>query len=174
MRKIKLYIAMTIDGYIASLDGHIDFLNDYGKDGLDYGYAKFLETIGTVILGRKTYDQVIGFSSNYPYEKQTSYVLTTSKNNPKINHIIFKNNIDDIISDIKDKQGKDIFLVGGAKTIKIMMDKNLIDEIHLSIIPKTLGEGIPCFLKHQNLSTYQVLDTNTYKDGIVQIIYRKI
>ncbi len=171
-RRIILYIAQTLDGYIATKDQNIDFLNDYGQDNEDYGYQKFMSHVDTVIMGRKTFDFVQSFDGPYPHQNEMTYVLsrhTHHRDQPKIK---FVKSVDEILSDLKD-EGKDIFLIGGAEIIKLFMDRNLIDEIHLTMIPKTIGDGIRLFNPHQLTHTFKTSEVFSYDDGLVQIIYKK-
>ncbi|MGE4320655.1 MAG: dihydrofolate reductase family protein [Acholeplasmataceae bacterium] len=171
-QKVKLYIAMTLDGYIADTNGEIDFLSSYGKDGEDYGYHLFMETIDTVIIGKKTYDQVLKFDHGYPYQDQMTYVLTHKKLSSK-DKVVFTDDINSMMTQIKASSKKDIFLIGGAQVIKLMLDNDLIDEFHISIIPTLLGDGIRLFLEHETSQDLKLIKTDTYKDGIVKLIYVK-
>ncbi len=75
-RKVILYIAMSLDGYIATETGNIDFLSLVEKEGEDYGYASFIETIDTVIMGRKTYDKIKSYDIPFPHSDKTCYIIT--------------------------------------------------------------------------------------------------
>lgn len=171
-QKVKLYIAMTLDGYIADTNGDIDFLTSFGKDGEDYGYHLFMDHIDTVIMGKKTYDQVLSFGDEYPYKDQMTYVLTHKKLNSK-DKVIYVDDVDNMMTQIKSSSKKDIFLIGGAQVIELMLRHHLIDEFHISIIPTLLGDGIKLFLKHEIPQDLKLVKTDTYKDGIVKVIYVK-
>ena len=171
-RKIILYIAQTLDGYIATKDQKVDFLDDYGKDTEDYGYQEFIKSTDTVIMGRKTYDFVQASDGSFPYENEMTYVLSRSAHKSNTPNIKFVKNVDDILIDLSDV-GRDIFLIGGGEIIKLFMDRNLIDEIHLTIIHKTIGDGIRLFNSHHLMHTYKRNEVFSYDDGLVQIIYKK-
>lgn len=172
-RKVKLYIAQTLDGFIADENGDISFLNDYGQNGEDYGYTAFMKTIDTVIMGRKTYEQVLTFEGEYPYKNQKTYVLSSTYVKSDDVNLVYCQNIVAMMHDILEHDGKDIFLIGGAEVIKHMMNGHYIDEIILSIIPKTIGKGIPLFIEHGYIHTFELSETKTFNDGIVQIVYKK-
>lgn len=78
-RKVILYIAMSLDGYIAKEDDTIDFLSKVETPGEDYGYAEFTKTVDTIIWGRKTYDKVKLFGIDFPHQDKNVFVLSKSK-----------------------------------------------------------------------------------------------
>ncbi|MGX7013593.1 dihydrofolate reductase family protein [Vagococcus silagei] len=147
-RKIILYIAMSLDGYIATKDGSIDWLeSDEPILEEDNSYETFYETVDTVIMGSTTYDQVVNELSPdiYPYENATSYVLTSKKRTDKENIHFVNQDIVDLVDDLKEKSGKNIWIVGGSSIVAPLVAANLIDEYQLAIVPVILGEGIPLF-----------------------------
>lgn len=147
-RKVILYIATSLDGFIADSKGGIDWLhaNAIEKE-TDTSYEDFYSNVDTVIMGRTTYDQVTEVLSpnEYPYADSQSYVLT-SRQTESTETITFTDKpIVDIVTNLKKQPGKDIFIVGGASIIKPLVDENLFDEYQLAIIPTLLSEGIPLF-----------------------------
>lgn len=172
MRKIILYIAQTLDGYIARKDGSIDFLDKYGQNQEDYGYHRFMDRIDTMIMGMKTYQQVSSFEGGYPHHDVKSYILTHQELAP-VDNIIFTRDVLSLYKTITSNKGKDVFLVGGAKVIQSFMNLDLIDEMIISILPETIGEGIPLFIDHLNKNKYKLISTKSFTDGIVQITYKK-
>ncbi|QIL46856.1 dihydrofolate reductase [Vagococcus coleopterorum] len=148
MRRIKLFIATSLDGYIANPEGQIDFLNTISQDELDTTYETFIESIDTVILGSTTYLQVINDLSPdvYPYADMTSYILSHQTDIPlKENVTVLNKPVTDLITELKEQPGGDIWLVGGASIINPLIEANLIDDYHISLAPYLLGEGIPLF-----------------------------
>lgn len=173
-RKIILYISTSIDGYIADKNGSVNWLNDIEIKEEDQSYEDFYKNIDTVVLGRKTYNQIINelAPNNYPYEDSISYIMTnkTEANTP--NKIFTNENIIDLIKRLKKGRGKDIWIVGGSSTIMPLIEKNMIDEYQLAIIPILLGDGISLF---QKISSKINLKTqNSYmKNGIIFTTYTK-
>ena len=90
-RKLILYIAMSLDGYIATKDDNLDFLSVVEQEGEDYGYAEFIKTIDTVIMGRKTYDKIMSFGMGFPHADKESYILTRTER-PNNGNLNFYNN----------------------------------------------------------------------------------
>lgn len=172
-RKIILYNASSLDGYIAKPDGDLDWLINSENDG-DNGLFAFMGQIDTTIMGRTTYDEVLGFDVPFPYVGYENYVFT---NHPPVNdengvHFI-KGDIKAFISTIKKTAGKDIFLIGGSQIITEFLALDLIDEIILSIAPVLIGKGIPLFAGDYLEKRYKLDQVRQYKE-LVQIHYKSL
>lgn len=171
-RKVILYIATSVDGYIARKNGDINWLSIVETENQDYGYEAFYQTIDTVLLGRKTYEQVLTFG-DFPYCEKDCYVFS-SKSQTNTDYVQFADgDIVNFVDDLKKKEGKDIWLVGGSKLIKSFMSYDLIDEYIISMIPMILGEGIPLF-KNCGSQHLKLLDIKRYTIGLVQLHYTRI
>lgn len=173
MRNIKLFIASSLDGYIAREDGATDWLY---RDA-DYGYTQFYSSVDTVLMGRKTYDKVLDFGSTYPYKDKKNYVFS-QKSSGKTRGIKDQNVhfIDDVIEFAKDlikSPGKDIWLVGGADIISIFLNAEILDEIILSVHPILLGRGIPLFKNLQRQINLKLVKSIPYENGLMQLYYKR-
>ena len=165
------YIAMSIDGYIADVNGNVEFLDDYNDNELLLNsYQEFYKNIDIILMGRKTYDQVVNELSkdNWPYPEKQVYVLS-KKNNQRNNEVIFIDNIDELFFVNKDKN---IWILGGSKVINLCLNKNLCDKLVLTIIPKILGNGIKLFSKKID-NRLKVEKIKQYED-ILEIEYNII
>ncbi len=170
-RKVILYIAMSLDGYIAKPDGDISFLSAVEKEGEDYGYFKFLETVDTIVLGRKTYDKVISMGYELPYGDRNVFVLTRNPQ-PATNKITFySGSISELISNVKNKEGLNIYCDGGAETVHEFLMHDLFDELIISVIPVLLGEGISLFKGGFPEKKLQLEKSTTFEKGLVQLHY---
>jgi dihydrofolate reductase len=168
MRKIKLYIASSLDSYIASEGGGIDWL----FTDEDYGYEKFYDSIDTILVGRKTYDQSLKFDE-YPYKGKKVYVFTRrtdGKENTQSAEFIDVD-IPSFVSHLLQSVGKDIWLLGGGEIISILLDANLVDEIILSIHPIILGKGVLLFKNIKKRVNLQLLESIPFESGLVQLCY---
>jgi len=165
MRKIKLFIASSLDGYIANEDGGVDWLPEHA----DSGYGEFYKTIDAVIMGRKTYEQVLTFGA-YPYEGKKSYIFTRNAKKNKDENVEFVSEIDDFTKELISSSGKDIWLVGGAEIVSYFLDRGFVDEIIISIIPIVLGKGIPLFKNIQKHTRLELIKTVEY-DELVELHY---
>jgi dihydrofolate reductase len=176
MGKIKLFIAVTIDGFIAREDGSIGWLDDMeNPDGSDHGYKKFYETIGTVVIGRKTYEQIIGFGLSWPYADSKSLVITRNKDyKTSTENTGIITEIDTrLIETLRLKEGKDVWLVGGGEIITQFIKERAIDEMILSIVPRMLGRGIRLFHEDSMDTLFELVDSESFATGIVNLSYRK-
>jgi len=171
-RKVILYIATSLDGYIAREDGGIDWLQGDGSDPQgDLGYLKFYETIDTVIMGKTTYDQVLTFGE-YPYKGIKNYVFTSESRDNRDDVIFINENVKELIDKLKRETGKSIWVIGGAGILDYFMKENLIDEYIISIIPTILGKGISLF-KGNNPEINLQLKHSKNINGIVEVHYVK-
>ncbi len=173
MRKVKLYIAMSLDGYVADKNGGVSWLSGDNSDPTNMGsYPEFIETIDTVILGYKTYHQIVSELSPdvWAYAGKKSYVLT-SRNCENTEEITFINGeVSTLISQLKEQDGKDIWICGGANIAQQCLEKGLVDEVTLSIIPTILGGGVSLFSQLEKEEKLALLSTKSY-NGIVDLTY---
>ncbi|MFZ4771062.1 MAG: dihydrofolate reductase family protein [Ferruginibacter sp.] len=172
-RKVILYIAMSLDVYIAGPSGEIEFLSSMDKAGEDYGYANFLKEIDTIIIGRKTFDKLKEMGYQYPHTDKKVYIIThTTK--PDIGTFeYYTGNLTTLISKIKNLPGKHIYCDGGADLATALLQENLIDEILISIIPMVLGEGIRLFKSGIPSQRLKLLETKYFEKGLVRLHYCK-
>ena len=166
MRKVILFIASSLDGYIAREDGTIDWLFTDG----DYGYKQFYDSVDTLLLGRKTYDQVLEFTKS-PFEKKRCFVFTRQSNITNDHNLQFVNDPIERVKQLIRSSGKDMWLVGGSEIISVLLNADLINEIILSVHPIILGSGIPLFRSIQKLSCLRFLNSKTFESGLVQLHY---
>ena len=145
MHKVILYIAMSLDGFIARVNGDVDWLKGDGTDeNADIKYDEFFSNIDTVIMGRVTYEQILTFG-DYPYKGTKGYVYSRSKTGSDDNVEFTSQDPSVLLSEIKNQIGKDIWLVGGSGVAKEFVNQGLVDEYHICITPIILGAGIPLF-----------------------------
>jgi len=167
LRKIKLFIASSLDGYIAKEDGSVDWLPQSG----DSGYVHFYKSIDTVLMGKKTYEQILTFGK-YPYKDKKSYVFTRSLNQKKKNeNVEFTSEVEKFTKKLISSSGKDIWLVGGSDIVSTFLNLKFVDEIILSIIPVVLGKDIPLFKNIKQEIKLELIKTTEY-DELVELSYK--
>ena len=127
-RKVKVYIAASLDGYIAHSDGDIDWLDSVARPDEDYGYAAFIETIDTVIMGRKTYEKVLSFGGEFPHADRDCYVLSRTERPSEGQIHFYSGSPDNLLDQIRSRPGKDIFIDGGSEAIDLFREKGLSDS----------------------------------------------
>jgi len=170
-RKVILYIAMSLDGYIAKQDDDMSFLDLVRQEGEDYGYYDFIKTIDTVIMGRKTYNWVMTQVNEFPHSDINSYIITRSPRPKKGNIEFYSGSLKELIIKLKNVQGKNIFVDGGAEIVNIMLKENLIDELCVSIIPILLGDGKRLFRDGIPEKQLILQSTKIFEKGLVQLHY---
>ena len=169
MRKIILFIATSLDGYIAAKDGSVDWL----FTDQDYGTNAFMNSVDTILMGRKTYQKAINFGFGIFADKKI-YVFTKSKKFKSSAGIEMIN--EDAVSFIRkliSKKGKNIWLMGGGELVSSLQKKNLINEYSLFVHPIILGEGIPLFSELSKISTLKLKSYKKFSSGLVRIDYSK-
>jgi dihydrofolate reductase len=172
-RKVLLYIATSVDGYIADEDGGIDFLSAAQSNGEDYGFNSFIKRIDTIIWGRKTYDKLLSFGIPFPYRNKKCYVFSRTKHGKDENVEFVHREVGEFISALKKKPGKHIYCDGGSELVLEMMKLNLIDEFIISVIPTLLGGGIPLFKPGSSIRHLKLVESRSFPSGVVQVHYKR-
>lgn len=175
MRRIVLFIAMSLDGYIADINSKVDWLAGQDNDiENDDSYADFVQTIDTVIMGFTTYHQIVTeLSPEYwVYDDLQSYVITHRNCTPKSNVTFVSENPCTLVNGLKQKDGKDIWICSGADIIHQLMQNNLIDNYYISIIPTILGNGIRLFdVMDKKIDLHFISSKSS--NGIIELVYQK-
>lgn len=170
MRSIVLYIATSVDGFIADANGQVGWLDPYSV--ATDSYDRFIEQVDTILMGWNTYEQVTRVLSvgQWPYEKQTTYVFThrSMTDTPKIRFVDEEPRA--LVSMLKKQSGKTIWVCGGATLIHQLMDE--IDRFDLTIVPVLLGNGIPLF---SGLNPEQALKLEKFiqYDSVIEVVYSR-
>lgn len=173
-RKLKLYISMSLDGYLAGEDDSLDFLTPMEKEGEDYGYTAFTSTIDAYIIGRKTYTVVKGLlNGEFPQAKQYDCYIITRGEEGQRDGVTFRNDLPKLVAELKAKSGKDIYCDGGGEVVRILLEHELIDEFIIAVIPVLLGKGKRLFLEQPTFQKLKHVDTISYDTGLVQLHYVK-
>ena len=174
MRKTILYIATSLDGYIAAPGDDLSFLDIVQKEGEDYGYAKFIATVDTIIIGRKTYDWVIKHVPEYAHPEKQVYVVTRTARPSKGNLQFYTGDLTTLIAELKAKEGKNIFIDGGAEVVDALLKDKLIDEFVISVIPVLLGDGVRLFKDGRPEQKLELISSQHFEKGLVQMTYRSL
>ena len=165
-RKLKLYIAASMDGYIAGPDGEIDWLETAGN--LDYGYHDFYSSIDTTVMGSSTYKLTLTVDE-FPYADKANYVFTRGAPPPDTANVRFvSGDIASFVESLKSLPGKDIWLVGGGQINTGTLKAGLIDELILTVFPLVLGDGIPLFAPGAKRTRFRTTGCESYETGLVQ------
>lgn len=172
-RKVIVYIAISLDGYIAKPGDDLDFLSIVDQEGEDYGYQDFIKTVDTVILGRRTYDWVMGQVDTFPHADKESYVITRAPRPAEGKTTFYTGDLKELVLKLKEKPGKGIFVDGGAEVVNALMQHDLIDEYIISIIPILVGDGIRLFKDGRTEFRLKLISTTEFETGLVQLHYSR-
>lgn len=173
-RKIILYIACSLDGYIAKPNDDLSFLALVQKEGEDYGYADFIKSIDTVIIGRKTYDWVMTQVPEFPHADKTSYVITRTARASIGKTHFYNGNLKELVLKLKSEEGKNIFIDGGAEIVNELLKEKLMDEFIISVIPVLLGNGTKLFKDHRPEELLKLVSAKSFEKGLVQLHYKRL
>lgn len=167
--KVSIYIATSIDGYIARKDGNLDWLH-YGHTGdEDYGFKAFINGIDALILGRNTYQVVSGFDE-WPYKGKRVIVLSHTLKEVRKEAELFCGQLPELLSKLHFENIKHVWVDGGITASKFL-EAGLVDELTISVIAMVLGSGIPLFDVMNREHKCRLISAKPYPSGLVQLKY---
>jgi dihydrofolate reductase len=171
MRSVVLGVGISVDGYIARLNGAVDFL----FMPKDYSMASFFASVDTAIMGRKTLDAGLKMSGgSLPRSNMPMYVFSKTKPPGERDGVIFVNETPaSFIRRLRERPGKDIWLMGGGELARAFLSADLVDRIRLGVVPVLLGEGIPLFPSGFPQRDFTLLENKTYSKGLIALTYER-
>lgn len=171
MRKVILALGLSLDGYIARSDGTLDFL----VMPKDYSMQALFAAVDTGIMGRKTLDAGLKMGGgSLPKSHMTLYVFSKSQQpGPRDGFIYVNESPATFIDKLRSIPGKDIWLMGGGELAREFLKADLIDEVHLGIVPVLLGEGIPIFPRGFPQRDFALLEIKSYSQDLVSLKYKR-
>jgi dihydrofolate reductase len=171
-RSVILYIAMSLDGYIAKPNDDLSFLLIVEKEGEDYGYTDFINSVDTIIMGRKTYDWILTQMPEFVHADKETYIITRAPRPGAGKTTFYSASLKDLVLRLKSEQGKNIFIDGGAEIVNELLKENLIDEFVISVIPILVGEGVKLFNDGRPEQKLKLITTKQFESGLVQFHYK--
>jgi dihydrofolate reductase len=168
----SVFIAVSLDGFIARSDGNVDWLSLVESPGEDYGYQRFFDSIDTLVVGRSTYDLALGFEP-WPYHGKRCIVLSHRAAPPRHGEEFFAGEVNELAARLEGEGAKRVYVDGGA-VIRQFLAAGLVSELTLSVIPVLLGEGIALFGGDASArdSRLELLGAQSFPSGLVQLRYR--
>jgi dihydrofolate reductase len=163
----SVYIAISLDGYIARPDGGLDWLSSFEQSGEDYGYKAFFSSVDVLVIGRKTYDVVLGFEK-WPYEDKRCVVVTHTPRQAAHGETFHAGPLPALVDRLGGEGARRIYVDGGA-LIRGFLAADLIDDVTLSVIPVLLGAGIPLFGGVER--RMKLVSHRSFPSGLVQLCY---
>lgn len=170
---ITLYIASSVDGYIAAADGGVSWLEPFEQSASGEEierYDAFFESVDCLVMGSRTYEQVLGFG-DWPYG-ETPTVVVTSRDLPSATDAVER--FDGTVASLVDRlttQYDHVWLVGGAALAQSFLDQTLVDQLRLSLIPVLRNGGIRLFDGEGEPAALTLVETTTTDTGIVELTY---
>jgi len=176
MRTNKVYIATSLDGYIADKDGGLDWLHSIpNPEQSDFGFGEFMSGVDAIVMGRNTFETVCGFDVPWPYPVPTFVMSRTLKEIPSA----YKDKVDLIdgspqeIMDQLHSKGFDNLYIDGGITIQSFLAEDLIDELTITTIPVLLGDGIPLFSELKESLKFKLSETKVLLGSMIKSTYHR-
>jgi dihydrofolate reductase len=172
MRKIILSLGISIDGYIARRDGTFDFL--FMPRDFMHEFAAFNASIDTVIMGRKTYDVAKDQGEDSFEPKMKTYVFSRTLPPGEREGKTFVNaSPQALVEEIRRHKGKDVWLMGGGEIARDFLKADLVDELHLGVVPLLLGAGLPLFPSEFPQRNFELIENKSYSRGLISLKYKR-
>ena len=168
--RFSVFIAVSVDGYIARSDGSIDWLAAVEQKGEDYGYKQFFDGVDALVVGRKTYEVALGFEP-WPYAGKRCIVLTHRPPAPRHGEEFFGGGLDALVEVLGAGGVRRAYVDGGA-VIRQFLAARLVDDLTLSIVPVVLGEGISLFSGGLPEQKLVLEEARSWPTGLTQLRYR--
>ena len=172
MRKIILGLGISLDGYVARLNGAVDFL----FMPKDYSMGEFFASIDAAIMGRKTYAAALKMGGGgFDSMKIEYYVFSHSLPPGKRDGLTFVNQSPAaFVKEMRKRPGKHIWLMGGGELARDFLKADLVDELYVGVVPVLLGEGIPLFPSGFLQREFSLIENKTYSRGLIALKYKRV
>lgn len=170
---ITYYVASSVDGFIADSEGGVDWLNRVQSAGEDYGYAEFFATLDALIIGSKTYEQIVTFG-DWPYGDIPCWVLSSRELSPANSQVnVTSHDPQQVVQELRDNGCSEVWLVGGGKLAGMFHECGLITKYVVSVIPTVLGSGVPFLSGTNNVLELELVNSIQYPTGVTQNHYSR-
>lgn len=169
--RVRVYIAVSLDGYIADADGGVGWLAPFETE--DYGFEAFLAEVGAVLMGRRTHDQVRTLSTQWPYGTTPVGVVTSRELDAETPETVQAfPEPQAALAWAREAAGTgDVWVCGGGRLIRQMLDRNAVDALELHVMPVLLGTGVPLFERAATRHALTLHDSRSLPRGVVRMIY---
>lgn len=173
MSRCRVFIASSLDGFIAGPNDELDWLDGHGEGDAEDTFTPFMKQIGALLMGRRTYDVVCGFDAPWPYGETPVLVASSRPVEPKVPTVRgVSGDIHAVVAAAKEAAGdRDVYLDGGA-LIRAALDEGLVEELVVTMIPYILGDGVPLFAGVSKRKKLELVEGRPIGGGMVQLVYR--
>jgi dihydrofolate reductase len=167
---VRVFIACSLDGFIAGPDGDLSWLPEPDPGGEDYGYRSFLEETSAILMGRATYDTAARFET-WPYGETPVFVATSRRLDPAAPTVsAVRGTAAELLEAVRVHTEGALYLDGGA-LIRSFLSARLIDELTITVVDVILGEGAPLFAGVPERHRLRLIAATPYPSGLVQLRY---
>lgn len=166
----SIFIAISLDGFIARPDGAIDWLSVVERPGQDYGFRAFYDTVDTLVMGRKTYETALGFDA-WPYAGKRCVVLTSRALSPRHGERAYAGEPAALVPELYAEGARRVYVDGG-NVIGQFLSAGLVDDLTVSIVPVLLGQGLPLTPGLGRDVRLTLSEERRFESGLVQLVYR--
>jgi dihydrofolate reductase len=170
MKRVCVFVASSLDGFIAGPKDELDWLSI--REGVQDTFTPFLERVGAILMGRRTFDVVCRFEEQWPYGERPLLVATSrSLEAPRPSVQPVTGGILELVGQAKEAAGRDDVYVDGGQLIRTSVDAGLVDEITVTLMPVILGQGIPLFAGASQRHHLELLRSRPIGGGLVELKY---
>lgn len=171
--RVHLYVGISLDGYLAASDGGVEWLDPYADARA--GFAPFIKSIGSAVMGRATYDQAVAHGYGGAFGEMPCYVVTHRPFPPPSPTVVpYAGDLAGLVRQIRERYPRDIWLMGGGSLTKSFQEADLIDVWTVAFVPTLLGKGIPMFPPAAFAERrVRLVRTHTYPSGVVELSYER-
>ena len=170
MARIKLYVATSLDGFIADGDGSVDWMAPY--DARLYGYEKFLAEVGALVMGRRTFEMINATGEEWPYQGRTVFVLTSEPLSGLPRGVVTSGRgMLSALQQARETTQKDIWIMGGAVTLQSALEEGLVDLVEMFLVPVLLGSGLTLLNDLRRRQSLLFDGIEAFPDGVVKLRY---
>ena len=173
-----VFIATSLDGFIAREDGALDWLDKQNVSGEDHGYEAFMETVDGLVMGRNTFEKVLSFDCDWPYKKSVQVMsksLSQANIPTALQDTVHVTDLEPrpLMAKLSEEGWKRAYVDGG-KVVQSFLKAKLIEDLHISQMPILIGKGAPLFGDLTEDIDLELLGSRTFKSGVVEVRYRVI
>ncbi len=173
---VRVFIACSLDGFIAGEDDDLSWLPHPEPGGEDYGYGEHMAQTAAILMGRRSYDVISAFDGEWPYGDTPVFVATSRPLEPAAPTVqaVAGHSAADLIAAVQAQVGDGGIYVDGGALIRSLLDAGLVDELTVTLIPVILGRGLPLFAGAAVRHQLELLGSDDYENGFVQVRYRVV
>jgi dihydrofolate reductase len=168
--RCSAFLASSLDGFIAREDGRVDWLGPYEGNGEDHGFRAFWDAIDVLVVGRNTYEQVLGFE-RWPYAGKRCVVLTRKPGPSRHGEEFLSGSPDEIAGQLARTGARRAYVDGGA-VVSAFLAAGRLDDLTVTLVPVILGSGIRLFQGDVGERTLRLESSRSFPSGLVQLRYR--